>query len=292
MHGHAGVAQHGLGPGGGDDDLAGAVFQRIGEAPVMAVHLALLDLEVGNGGLEVRVPVHQPLVAVDQPRLVQIDEHLAHGARQALVQGKALAAPVARGAQAAELAGDGAARLRLPRPDALDEGLAAHVAATDTALGGQLALHHHLGGDAGVVGAGQPQHRLALHAVIAGEDVLQGVVQRVADVQRTGDVRRRDHHAERRGAGVAAEDVLRAKYARTLPGGVQARFNGLWVEGLVEHGFARKSARAGAWQAKNLRSHVIPQSDAAARAQTATRATETTGPPNLGRSFLDSGQPQ
>ena len=64
-----------------------------------------------------RVPVDQPLVAVDQALLVAADEHLAHGGGQALVQGEALAAPVAGGAQAAQLAHDGPAALGLPLPD-------------------------------------------------------------------------------------------------------------------------------------------------------------------------------
>ena len=47
----------------------------------------------------------------------------------------------------------------------------------------QLALDHHLRGDAGMVHADHPQGVLALHPRVAGEDVLQRVVERVADVQ-------------------------------------------------------------------------------------------------------------
>ena len=97
----------------------------------------------------------------------------------------------------------------------LDEGLAAHVAAADVAGLGQLALDHHLGGDAGVVGAGQPQRRLAAHALEADQHVLQGVVQRVADVQRAGDVRRRDDDRERLGGRIVGR-------ARSAPDASQA----------------------------------------------------------------------
>ena len=48
----------------------------------------------------------------------------------------------------------------LPRPDAFGEGFAAEVAA-GRAFGGELALDHHLGGDAGVVGAGDPDGGVA-----------------------------------------------------------------------------------------------------------------------------------
>ena len=38
--------------------------------------------------------------------------------------------------------------------------------------------------------------RRAAHALVADQDVLDGVVQRMAHVQAAGDVRRRDHHRE------------------------------------------------------------------------------------------------
>ena len=63
-----------------------------------------------------------------------------------------------------------AAGLVLPLPDPLDERLAAEVVA-GLALLGQLALDDVLGGDAGVVHAGQPQRLVALHALAAGEGV-------------------------------------------------------------------------------------------------------------------------
>src|SRR3546814_19163925 len=65
-----------------------------------------------------------PLVAVDQPFLIKSDEDLADGPVQPLVHREALARPVRRCAEPAELAGDGAAGFGLPVPDAIDEGLA------------------------------------------------------------------------------------------------------------------------------------------------------------------------
>ena len=156
-----GVAEHRLGPRRGDRHplaglLAVAVHHRIVEIVEMAVrdswpatlasaaassgapssrdhlneplHLDLDDLEIGDRGLELRVPVDQPLVLVDEPLAIELDEHLGDRARQALVEGEALAAPVAGGAEALELLNDRAARFRLPRPDPLEERLAAHGA--------------------------------------------------------------------------------------------------------------------------------------------------------------------
>ncbi len=276
VNGHAGVAQHGLRPGRGDDDEAArlelgrlavlvegdrvlighAVGQRIGEVPIGAVDLLLLDLQVRDGRLEMRVPVHQTLVAIDQAVLVQLDEDLADGGVQPFVQGEAFAAPVARRAQATQLAHDGPAGFGLPLPHLLDEGVAAHVAPPRRALGRQLALDHHLGGDARVVGARQPQHGLALHAVIAGKDVLQRVVQGVADMQAARYVRRRND--DRIGVGGAVSGLCRARgeQAALLPLGVDARLGGLGFERLLKHGHLvspRRSANAPPIEAGILR---------------------------------------
>src|SRR5882757_2839493 len=59
----------------------------------------------------------------------------------------------------------------------------------------ELALDHHLGRDAGMVGAGLPEHVAAAHALETGEHILERVVQRMAHMQGAGDVGRRDHDA-------------------------------------------------------------------------------------------------
>ncbi len=98
MHGDGGVAKHGLGPRGGDDDVGrrilgieAAAFERIAQMPEMAFDLDLVDLEVGDRGQELRVPIDEALVLIDEAGAIEIDEHLAHGARQTLVHGEALA---------------------------------------------------------------------------------------------------------------------------------------------------------------------------------------------------------
>ena len=56
----------------------------------------------------------------------------------------------------------------------------------------QPLLDDRLGGDPRVVGAGHPEGVVPLHPPPADQDVLQRVVERVPQVQRPGDVRRRD----------------------------------------------------------------------------------------------------
>ena len=68
-------------------------------------------------------------------------------------------------------------------------------------------LDLHLGGDAGVVGARQPEHFFAVHARLAGEDVLDRVIEHVAHVEHAGDVRRRNDDGISRALGRDARRV-------------------------------------------------------------------------------------
>ena len=94
MHGNAGIAQHGFGPRGGNGDVAAAILKRIVEVPHMAVDFFLHHLKVGNCRQKPWVPVNKALVFVNQPLFVKRDKHLHHGLRQAVIHGKALAAPI------------------------------------------------------------------------------------------------------------------------------------------------------------------------------------------------------
>src|SRR5690606_23332928 len=100
-----------------------------------------------------------------------------------------LAAPVHRAAEAAELAGDRAAAFGLPLPDLLDEFFAGVVGALVLPLF-ELAFDDHLRGDAGVIGAYDPQRILAPEALVADHNVLKSVIECMADVQRARDVGR------------------------------------------------------------------------------------------------------
>ncbi len=178
-------------------------------------------------GEAARAPVDDPLGPVDQPVVVQPLEDRLDGPGQPLVHGEPLAGPVHGVAEAAHLGQDPAAVLALPLPDPLDERLPAEVV-PGQALLGELALDDVLGGDAGVVHAGQPQRAVALHAAAADEDVAQRVVQRVADVQDARYVRRREHDRVARRVGVRSRYVvqsLRREVAGLLPVLVTAGFH-------------------------------------------------------------------
>ncbi len=190
VHHHRGVAQHGFRTRRGHDQRARTIGQRIADVPQEAVFLGAFDLEVGDGGFQHRVPAHQALAAVDQPVLVQPHEGLVDHRGLCGVHREVLARPVHRVADAAHLAGDDAAGLFLPGPHVLEELLAADGVARQALLL-QLALHHDLRGDAGMVGARQPQRVEATHAVVARERIHDRVVEAVAHVQRARHIGRR-----------------------------------------------------------------------------------------------------
>ncbi len=81
---------------------------------------------------------------------------------------------------------------------------------------GQLLFNDVLGGDAGMVGARHPQHFAAAHPLPAGENILQGVVERMAHMQDAGDIRRRNDNRVRR----IAIFLVGMKQAALFPGGI------------------------------------------------------------------------
>jgi hypothetical protein len=183
VNGHRAVAQHGFRAGGGDGDVVPRLAQgdvavlilldiliglpagqRVLEVPHVAVGFDVLDLKVGNRRFELRIPVDQPLVLVDQAFLVEINEDLQHRIRQVRRHGELGRDSSHTTHQDAQLTEDRAFRLAFLFPDPLDEGLTAHVAAARLVVRGKLTLDNHLRCNARVVGARLPQNVIALHA--------------------------------------------------------------------------------------------------------------------------------
>mmetsp|Transcript_49822 Transcript_49822/g.153860 ORF Transcript_49822/g.153860 Transcript_49822/m.153860 type:complete len:1584 (+) Transcript_49822:1327-6078(+) len=212
VHGDRRVSEHRLQSGRGNDqevlralDLVLELAEdthldlvvEAGDAQVrLAGDILVVHLEVRERRAQVRAPVHQAVVAVDEALVVEADEGLLHGAAEHLVHGEALPRPVHAGGDLAQLRADAAAVLLLPGPDALEELLTAQVVPGKLLLLEEEPLHHALGGDASVVGAGNPEGHVTAHPVPAGKRVLDGAGERVAEVQGARDVRRRDDHDE------------------------------------------------------------------------------------------------
>ena len=231
MHRHRAIAQHGFGPRGGDGNVIPLFAQGhipfgiflnifigfppgepIFEMPHMARNLGVLHLKVRNRGFKMRVPVHEPLAAIDQALVVHLHEHLDDGVVEIALlarrcprrarHGERLAVPIGTRPQPLQLANDRAARLDLLLPDARQKRLTPHLAARGLSLRGHLTLGHHLRRNPGMVGAGLPQRVIPLHPVPAHQNILQRVVERMPHMQAAGHIRRRDHHGKRRMAGL------------------------------------------------------------------------------------------
>ncbi len=226
MHGHRGVAEHGLGSRGCHHHVAFTVGDGIADVPQVAVLLLRDHLEVRDRRVQHGVPVDQALAAIDQAFFVQAHECFAHRPRETLVHREALRGPVHRRAHASKLPRDGASGVLLPVPYPAQERLAADVVPRD-ALGVELALDHDLSGDTGVIGARLPERVCAPHAVVADQGIHDRVLERVAHVQAAGDVGRRDHDAV--GLALAA----RREVAVLLPGLVPGLLDGLRVVGFI-----------------------------------------------------------
>ncbi len=248
MHGDRRVAEHRLGAGRDHDDRR--VTLSVADGDQLAVVVGVVDLDVAQRGEAARAPVDDPLGAVDQIVVVQPLEDRPDRGRESLVHGEAFASPVDAVAEAPHLAEDLAAVLLLPRPHLRHE-LLAGVVVLALAFGlADVPLDERLGGDPGVIHAGQPQRLEALHPLAADQRVHQRVAERVADVQAARDVRRRQHDRVRRlvavdvGREVAALDpplVQRTLYLRRCVTGRQIRSDlgaALGHESMVRTGWA------------------------------------------------------
>ena len=85
VNSYRGVAEHGLRSRRRHYHMAGAVGQRISNVPEFTVLFFGHDFQIGDGGMQHRVPVDQSLAAIDKVFLVQAHEDLAYGVRQTLV---------------------------------------------------------------------------------------------------------------------------------------------------------------------------------------------------------------
>ena len=179
IHRNRRVAEQRLRTGRCDGQVPGAVLVEIADVVQVALHLLVFDLKVGQRGTATDAPVDHPLAAVDESFVVEVLERRADGAGRAFVQRKRLALPVARRAKPAVLVVYRVAGLVHPLPDTFEERFTSDVV-TRQFLCGELALNDDLRGDTRVVGARQVEGHIALHAVIAGERVLDRGRHRVA----------------------------------------------------------------------------------------------------------------
>ncbi len=194
IHGHGGVAGNSFRARRRNRQKSSRNFRnlhlKIIESPTLGLHHHFF---VGQGRERRGTPVHHALAAINEAFFVEVHEHALHAARIFRVHREALARPVARRAELFQLLNDDAAFFVFPFPDFLEKFFAAEVIAMfyfSFLL--ERAFDDGLRGDARVIRAGQPEDFLPVHARLAGEDVLNRVVEHVAEREHAGDVRRRN----------------------------------------------------------------------------------------------------
>jgi len=106
------------------------------------------------------------LAAIDEALSDTGDEHFAHGAGEAFVEVKRSRLQSQLAPSCNHLALDGVAGFRVHCQTRSTKASTTHSCGGRGPLR-QLALDYHLGGDAGVIGSGQPQGVIAQHAMPA-----------------------------------------------------------------------------------------------------------------------------
>lgn len=124
MDSDGGITKHGFGTGGGNDNLLVGAFDLVREAsnntklePLLSViardvkqrasgKLLLVDLEVGECGVELDTPVNETVGTVDDAVFTEAAEGLDDGRGELLVHGKRDAVPVIASTQTVKLLGD------------------------------------------------------------------------------------------------------------------------------------------------------------------------------------------
>ncbi|MNM56682.1 hypothetical protein D3C81_678590 [compost metagenome] len=102
VDGHGSVTQQGFRTRGGNYQVVlafgglGAVGQRVAQVPQVALLVVVFHFEVGDGRVQLGVPVDQALAAVDKAVFMQAHERFFNRFGEAVVHGEALAAPVYR----------------------------------------------------------------------------------------------------------------------------------------------------------------------------------------------------
>ena len=191
IDGDGSIAEERLRARRGDLDSSRTVGKIIINMVHRTLRVDVVDLVVRKRRTAAGTPVHEILPLVHKPALVQRDENIADSLRKPLVVGKALARPVHGIPELLLLPDNRVVMLvrHFPRP--FYELLAPEVV-PPLAFLLERALDDVLRRDSGVVRSRNPERVVALHAVIADDDILKRVVQPVTHMKDARHVRRRN----------------------------------------------------------------------------------------------------
>ncbi len=168
-NGDGGITKHGFRTSGSNDNLLVAAFDLVGEADndtefdalvgrvagniheCATVELFLVDLQVGERGVELAAPVDETVGTVDDAVLVQLAECLGNGLGARGIHGESLSREVVRGTETTHLVRDTRLVVVLPLEDLFEELLTTIVVARLAFELCKALLNDTLGSDTGVV---------------------------------------------------------------------------------------------------------------------------------------------
>lgn len=194
IYGDGGISRNRFGSGGrdGEELLLGSGY---GDTEMVEQSLLLFhdDLLIGKSGPRNWAPVDHSTTPIDQFLMEEIDKDFLDASRVGGVHGKAFPGPVAGSPQFFQLLDNDSAVFFFPLPDFLKESLPPQIVPmSDLSVFFQGPLDHGLRGDAGMVGARQPENLHPEEASPTGEDVLNRVVEDMTQSEDSGHIGRRN----------------------------------------------------------------------------------------------------
>ena len=232
MNANGGIPEHRFGSRGTERNpfpgrLSRLVDHRIVHRPEVAVDLFLIDFVVRNGGLQKRIPIHQPLATIDQTVFEHLEERLPYGARTDFVQREPHPPPVTACPNALQLAENPFLVRIFPGPDPLHQGFAADVVASQSLFLEHPFFHDRLRGNPRMIGPWHPQGFIPLHPPPTRQQILQCAVECMPHVQGSRHIWQRNHN-DMWGFGVRITRLgsIRIKVTTRLPIRKPAGFSG------------------------------------------------------------------
>ena len=184
---------------------------------------------VGDGSLAYGTPVDNTGTFVDVSLLIELAEYLQHCIGTALIHGKPFPVPVCRRTQLVELVNDPGTIFFSPVPAFLQESLPAQICLFN-AFFFQFVDYLNLCGNCRMVRTRLPESLIALHSLIADQDILHGIIQGMAHMQLSRNIWRRHHN----GKWLFAPVYLRMKIFLLQPFLIKAVFYGRRIIGFFQ----------------------------------------------------------
>ena len=103
------IPKHGLWSGSRNCEVLIGVGDRVVEVPQMAIFLFRDYFQIGDGGVQLWIPVHQAVAAINQSFVIEIDKDFLDHSGKLLIHGEAFTGPIQGGTHASELLRDDSA---------------------------------------------------------------------------------------------------------------------------------------------------------------------------------------